>query len=52
VLTDARLRYANFENADLSHATLRGADTYQTRFGGAKFCHTTMRNGSINNSGC
>jgi uncharacterized protein YjbI with pentapeptide repeats len=51
-LTDADLVGTWFINANFTGANLTGASLALTNFGGATFCHTTMSNGSIDNSGC
>ena len=51
-LKNANLNGAYLTSADLSRANLNNAHMVGTVLIGAKFCQTTMPNGSINNSGC
>jgi uncharacterized protein YjbI with pentapeptide repeats len=51
-LSHANLHSARFHNAHLHDANLHNADVRRASFTGAKFCHTTMANGSINDSDC
>jgi hypothetical protein len=56
-LTKADLSGANLIGADLEYSTLfstnlKGADLTGALTKGAKFCNTTMPDGSINNAGC
>jgi len=43
---------ANLSRADLTEATLVGADLRNAILADTKFCKTTMPDRSINNSGC
>jgi len=51
-LREADLSGASLYRADLSGADLSGAKLYKADLSGAKFCNTTMPDGSINNSDC
>ena len=57
-LTKANLWGANLNNANLTEANLTDAilqnaeDFHSADTTGAKFCRTTMRDGSTKNSGC
>ena len=56
-LTDASLAFADMPGANLGGANLTGAslaDALDTaaNYGGAIFCHTTLPNGTSNNTGC
>lgn len=49
-LSTTWLQQATFKGANLTNANFLGAE--EAEFTGAKLCHTTMPNGSINNSDC
>ena len=61
-LSEANLFYTNLSAADLSGANLSGVDLNEVNLSAAdleganlaeaKFCNTTMDDGTINNSGC
>jgi uncharacterized protein YjbI with pentapeptide repeats len=56
-LNDASLAFADMPGANPGGANLTGAtldDALDTgaNYGGATFCHTTVPNGTVNNSGC
>ena len=51
-LSNANLNFTNLRLSDLSSANLRGASMEKTKLNGAKFCNTTMPDGSINNQDC
>lgn len=52
-LSYADLTGADFSNADVAYVNFSGADvTDDTEFTGARFCGTTMPDGSVNNSDC
>jgi hypothetical protein len=52
VIPYANLSGANFSRADLTGASLFKSVVTGANFTDATFCHTTMPDGSINNSGC
>jgi uncharacterized protein YjbI with pentapeptide repeats len=43
---------ANFSHANLTHAYFYEANMTRAIMTDAKFCHTRMPNGTINDSGC
>ena len=51
-LSSANLRGANLSSANLRGADLTGVNLEYTNLSRAKFCNTTMTDGSINNSDC
>ena len=51
-LGNAKLDGANLSGVNLSGADLWGTHLHKANYTGAKFCNTTMPDGSINNSDC
>ena len=51
-LTEAYLSGANLSGVDLNEVNLSAADLAGANLTEAKFCNTTMGDGTINNSGC
>ncbi|MDA0857581.1 MAG: pentapeptide repeat-containing protein [Proteobacteria bacterium] len=51
-LSEAILMSADLRHADLRGANLTDANKHNAYLTGAKFCNTTMPDGSINNDGC
>jgi uncharacterized protein YjbI with pentapeptide repeats len=48
----ALARGATLSDTDLDHATLGGANLPDAVLTGARFCNSTMPDGSTNNAGC
>jgi hypothetical protein len=51
-LSHASVRGANLSHTNLLRANLSDADLRNADLTDARFCHTTMPNGHVNNSGC
>jgi hypothetical protein len=51
-LSRTNLSHTNLSRANVSNADLRDADLTDANLSKAKFCHTTMPNAHVNNSGC
>lgn len=51
-LSDMTLTRADFQNTNLLLADLQGSSVAQVNFGGARYCRTTLPDGSVNNDDC